>query len=315
VSAARSTSLADEDVGAVWGAEAPDPDLRLPEPSGAGRLTLVAHRPWAGAAVAADALTARVAVALGDRVVLGALPDLGDGRALGLPGAREIAFVPGRRWLAAAGERWVRVVALDRPRGTPPVLSVRTPGRVRMAVSPGGGLLALAGRVSRPRGTLGVWDLDRAAQAWSASAFGAACAAWVDPTILAVGGRELRLFGREGQTLPAAGAPRGEAIEALAGWPQGLVSAGRGTAATRWDVDRVAPLGALPVPAGAGRTLAIAGATLAAGTLRARGAVVLVDLRRGAVDRVLVGVRAASLVGPWLVATGEAGTAVFAWEP
>ncbi len=304
------------EVAPVWGgAGPPSDDLRLPAATGAGRLALVAERPWAGVAVAVDPVGARVACALEDRVVLGALPDLGPGRGIDLAGAGQLAFVPGRRWLAAAGDRWAGVLALDRPRGTSPPLLVRTPGPVRIAASPGGGLLAIAGRVSRPRGTLGVWDLDRGRQAWSAAVFGAACPAWIDGAILAVGGRDLRLFSHEGEPLPAAGAPGGEPIEALVAGPAGLVSAGRGTTAALWDATRVVPAGQAPIPAGAGRALALGGATLAAGTLRAGGALALVDLARRTVDQVLLGARAATFAPPYLVVTGAAGTAVLEWDP
>jgi hypothetical protein len=299
----------------VWGGDAPAEDLRLPRPTGGGRLTLVARRPWPGVAVAVDPVGARVFCALADGVVAGWLPDLGPGRRLELGGASELAFVAGRRWLVGAGERRVRALALDRRDGSAPTLALRTPGAVRVAVSPGGSLLALAGRVSRPRATLGVWDLDRTVQAWSAAVFGAAGVAWVDGRLLAVGGRDLRLFTHEGEPLPAAPAPRGEAIEALAAWPGGLVSAGRGPLATRWDLVRVAADASVPVPAGAGRALACDGTTLAAGTLRAGGAVGLVHLGRGTLDRVLLGVRSAALAGGYLVTTGKAGTAVMEWDP
>jgi hypothetical protein len=186
---------------------------------------------------------------------------------------------------------------------------------VSAASSPGGALLALAGRVSRPRATLGVWDLDRRAQAWSAAVWGATCAAWVDGRLLAVGGRDLRLFTHEGEPLPAAGLPDGLPVEALAATPTRLVSAGRGPTATLWDPGRPAAVGTVPVPAGAGRTLALEGPTLAAGTLRAGGAVALVDMRRRTVDRVLLGMRAAALAGRWLAVTGAAGTAVLEWDP
>ena len=192
---------------------------------------------------------------------------------------------------------------------------MRTPGPVRIAVSPGGGLLAVAGRVSRPRGTLGVWDLDRGRQAWSAAVYGAACAAWVDGRLLAVGGRDLRLFSHEGEALPAAAAPGGAPIEALAAGAGGLVSAGRGATATRWAPERVAPVGQVPVPAGTGRALAVQDGVLAAGTLRARGAVALVDLERATVARILLGARDAAFAPPYLAVTGTGGTAVFEWDP
>jgi hypothetical protein len=302
------------DVGPAWGGAEVDPDLELPAPTGAGRLALVAHRPWPGVSVTVEALGARIACALADRVVLGSLPDLGPGQEIRLRGVAQVAFVPGRRWLCAAGDGRALVLALDRPRGSAPPLDVRTRGAVRMAPSPGGTLLALVGRVSRPRGTLGVWDLDRRAQAWSARPFGAACAAWVDGRILAVGGRDLRLYGHDGAALPARGAP-GVPLEALAADPSALVSAGRGATATLWNAARVAPAASLPVPAGAGRTLAVADGTLAAGTVRAGGAVALVGLERRTVDRVLLGMRAAAFAGPWLVVTGPAGTAVLEWDP
>ena len=275
----------------------------------------MAERPWAGVAVAVDPVGARVACALEDRVVLGALPDLGPGRTLDVPGALQLAFVPGRRWLAGAGEGWVAVSALDRPRRTSPPLFVRTRGPTRIAVSPGGGLLAAAGRVSLPRATLGVWDLERRRQAWSASVLGAGCAEWLDGRLLAVGGRDLRLFSHEGEQVRAAAAPGGRPIEALAAGPAVLVSAGREPAAALWDPVRVSPRGNVPIPAGAGRSLTVDGRTLAAGTLRAGGAVALVDLRRGTVDRVLLGARAAAFARPYLVVTGKAGTAVYEWDP
>jgi len=69
------------------------------------------------------------------------------------------------------------------------------------------------------------------------------------------------------------------------------------------------------VPAGASKTLALDERTLAVGTVRAGGAVALVDLARRTIDRTLLGVRAAAFAGPWLVVTGRAGTATFLWEP
>lgn len=307
--------MGDPQLSGVWGGGVPDPDLRLPAPSGAGRLVVVAERPWAGAAVAVDPHSGRVAVATASGVVLGALPDLGAGHHIPLAGVRDLAFAPGRRLLVVATEREVLSVPLDRPWGVGPSLRIRPPGPVAMAVSPGGGRLALAGRVALPRATLGAWDLERGTKAWTAAAFGAAVVAWVDTHLLAVGGREIRLHSYEGDRLPGAGAPRGEAIEAIAALPDAIVTAGRETIATVWDPGSVTVAATLPVPAGAGKRLALSSRTLAAGTVRAGGAVALVDRRRRVVDRVLLGVRAAAFAEPWLVATGRAGTAVFDWDP
>ncbi|MCU0307269.1 MAG: hypothetical protein MUE51_05770 [Thermoleophilia bacterium] len=69
------------------------------------------------------------------------------------------------------------------------------------------------------------------------------------------------------------------------------------------------------MPAGPGRSLAVDGPTLAAGTRAAGEAVALVDLRRRTVDHLLRGVSAVALAGPWLVVTGREGTAVLAWRP
>jgi hypothetical protein len=307
--------VGDPEVSGAWGAAAPDPDLRLPTPSGAGRLALVAERPWRGVAVAADPHSGRMACATAASVILGAVPDLGAGRHLPIGDVRQLAFAPGRRLLVTATEREVVAVALDRPRGVAAGLRIRAPGPVTIAVSPGGGTLALAGRVAVPRATLGAWDLERGVKAWTASAFGAAVAAWIDPYLLAVAGRELRLYSFEGMALPAAGAPRGEVIEAVAATPDAIVTASRGTVATVWDPGSVTPSATLPVPAGAGKCLALGPRTLAVGTVRAGVAVALVDRRRRVVDRVLLGVRAAAFADPWLVVTGRAGTAVFEWDP
>jgi hypothetical protein len=305
----------DEPVGPVWGGAASDPDLQLPEPTGAGRLTLVAQRPWTGVAVAVDAYAGRVAVAGATSITLGVLPDLGQGHVVPLAGVRRLTFAPGQRVLVAEAESGVTAVSLDRPRGSGPAFKLRTPGAVDIAASPGGRLLALAGRVARPRATLGVWDIERSVRLWTASPLGAMCAAWVDGYLLAVAGRELRLYSHEGERLPAAPAPRGENIEALASGPSGLVSAGRGNVATLWDARLVTAVATLPVPAGAAKVLALGPHTLAVGTVRAGGAVALVDLARRTVDRVLLGVRAAAFADPWLVVTGQAGTATFRWEP
>lgn len=232
-----------------------------------------------------------------------------------LAGVTRLSFAPGHRTLVTAGEGGVTAVSLDRPRGSGLALRLRPPGLVDVAVSPGGRLLALAGAVARPRATVGVWDIERGVRAWTDAAFGTSCAAWVDGHLLAVAGRELRLYSHEGERLPAAPAPRGDGIEALAAGSAGIVSAGRGNVATLWDPRLVAAVATLPVPAGAQKALALSDQTLAAGTVRAGGAVALVDLSRRTVDRVLVGVRAAVFAGQWLVVTGKAGTATFRWEP
>lgn len=265
--------------------------------------------------MAVDPHSARVAVAGAASVLLGVLPDLGRGHHLPLAGVRRLAFAPGHRTLVTARESGVTAVALDRAPGAGPALRLRTPGPVDVAVSPGGRFLALAGRVAHPRATIGVWDLERGTRAWTEPAFGARAASWVDGYLLAVAGRDLRLYSHEGQRLPAAPAPRGEALEALASGPGGLVTAGRGGVATLWDPGLVAPVATLPVPAGASKALALTRETLAAGTVRAGGAVALVDLARRTVDRVLLGVRAAAFADPWLVVTGRGGTATFRWEP
>ena len=303
------------EVGPVWGADAPDPDLRLPEPTGAGRLVLLAYRPWVGSAIAVDPHAGRVALVTPASVLLGALPDLGRGHSLPMAGVRGVAFAPGHRTLVATLEQGVVAMPLDRPRGSAPSLRLRTPGQVAAAVSPGGSLLALTGRVARPRATLGVWDIERGVRAWTAAVFGAATVVWVDGHLLATAGRDLRLFSHAGEALPAAAAPRGEPIEAIACGPAGLVTGGRGTVATLWDPGLVAAIATLPVPAGASKTLALDERTLAVGTVRAGGAVALVDLARRTIDRTLLGVRAAAFAGPWLVVTGRAGTATFLWEP
>lgn len=275
----------------------------------------MAERPWPGLAVAVDARAGRVAVAGTAAVTLGVLPDLGQGHVLPIDGVRRITFVPEHRALVTAGESGVTAVSLDRPRGSGPILRLRTPGQVDVAVSPGGRFLAVAGRVARPRATVGVWDIERGVKLWTDAAFGASCATWVDGYILAVAGRELRLYSHEGDRLPAAPAPRGEAIEALTSSPGGIVSGGRGTVATLWDPRLVTAVATLPTPAGASKVLAVTTHTLAAGTVRARGAVALVDLNRRTIDRILLGVRAAAFSDPWLVVTGQAGTATFLWEP
>lgn len=275
----------------------------------------MAQRPWAGVAVAVDPHAAQVAVAGAASVTLGVLPDLGGGHVLPLSGVLRLAFAPGHGALVAAGESGVTAVSLHRPRGSGPVLRLRTPGAVDIAASPGGRLLALAGRVARPRATVGVWDIERGVRMWTETAFGAAAAVWVDGYLLAVAGRDLRLYSHEGERLPAAPAPRGEAIEAVASGPGGLVTAGRGNVATLWDPRLVSAMATLPVPAGAAKDLAMTTHTLAAGTVRAGGAVALVDLARRTVDRILLGVRAAAFADPWLVVTGRAGTAMFRWEP
>jgi hypothetical protein len=293
-------------------AGAPPPRLDCPAPSGAGRLEPVAHRPWPGAAVAVDPASAHVVVALPGRLVVGSLPDLGDGRSVDLADVRAVAPVPGLRAVCAAGGRGARVLALDR---SAPLLRLRTPGRVQPAVSPGGARLALVGQVARPRASVGVWDLAGGRRLWTAPVYAAACAAWADGAVLAVGGRDLRLFGHEGSVLPVAPAPRGERITALAAGGGVLVSAGEGPVGTVWDADRAAVCGSVPVPAGPGRSLAVDGPTLAAGTRAAGEAVALVDLRRRTVDHLLRGVSAVALAGPWLVVTGREGTAVLAWRP
>ncbi len=275
-----------------------------------GMFSVVASRAWPGSAVAVSPDGEWVAVALPGRVVVARLPDLSDEREILVADVRSLVAVDPTR-LALAPHRGVLVI--DDPAGSPHVgVRARGAGRVHLACSGDGALVAVGDRAALPRSTVVTRVDGGRTRGWTAGIVGATAAAWIDHGDLAVAaGLDLVLV-RDGEEEARAEGPLGEPITAVVTVPGGVAIAGAGPRVVLHSTVPRAKRPAIEVPPGVGRSLQVGDGLMVTGTRSLGERVVVHDLTSGDQVAAIRGVATAAAVGGVVVGTGREGTVVLA---